>query len=102
MKIIKHDLLTKQKSRKYNLKVEIDLYPYAAELYAELEKIGIVDRIKDIPQLGVIKVPKKLQKTRYDYVMLQSSSNECHSSFLWIQELFAHQNVYHNIQLAYY
>jgi len=83
MKIIKHDLLTKQKSRKYNLKVEIDLYPYAAELYAELEKIGIVDRIKDIPQLGVIKVPKKLQKTRYDYVMLQ---------------LYLHQLIKNNLQ----
>lgn len=71
VKIIKHDLLPKQKARKHNLKVEIDLYPYATELYDELNKIGIIDRIKIIPQLGVIKVSKKLQKTRYDYVMLQ-------------------------------
>jgi len=60
MKIINYDLLTKQKSRKHNLKVEIDLYPYAAELYDELNKIGITGIIKHIPQLGVIKVPKKL------------------------------------------
>lgn len=68
---IKHDLLPKQKTRKHNLRVEIDLYPYATELYEELDKIGIVNRIKEIPQLGVIKVNKRLAKTRFDYVMLQ-------------------------------
>ena len=40
---IKHDLLPKQKTRKHNLRVEIDLYPYATELYEELHKIGIVN-----------------------------------------------------------
>lgn len=68
---IRHDLLPKQRSRKYNLKVDIDLYPYAQELYDELNKIGVIDRVKHIPQLGVIKVPKKLSKTRHDYFMLQ-------------------------------
>lgn len=68
---IKLDLLPKQKTRKHNLRVDIDLYPYATELYAELDKNGIIERIKEIPQLGVIKVTKKLAKTRYDYVMLQ-------------------------------
>lgn len=68
---IKHDLLPKQKTRKHNLKVEIDLYPYATELYDELHKIGIVNRIKVIPQLGVIKVNRRLAKTRFDYVILQ-------------------------------
>lgn len=68
---IKYDLLPKQKSRKHNLRVEIDLYPYATELYEELDSIGIIERVKEIPQLGVIKVKKKLAKTRFDYVMLQ-------------------------------
>lgn len=68
---IKHDLLPKQKTQKHNLRVEIDLYPYATKLYQELDRIGIIDRIKEIPQLGVIKVKKKLAKTRFDYVMLQ-------------------------------
>lgn len=68
---IKYDLLPKQKSHKHNLKVEIDLYSYATELYEELARIGIIERIKEIPQLGVIKVSKKLSKTRYDYIMLQ-------------------------------
>lgn len=71
MSIIKHNLLPAQKSRKHTLIAEIDLYPYATELYNELGNIGIIDRIKSIHQLGVIKVPKKFQKTRYDYVMLQ-------------------------------
>ena len=66
-----HDLLPKQRSRKHNLKVEIDIYPYATELYEELEHIGIINRVKEIPQLGVIKVAKRLAKTRYDYIMLQ-------------------------------
>lgn len=68
---ITHDLLPKQRSRKHNLKVEIDIYPYATELYEELEHIGIINRVKEIPQLGVIKVARRLAKTRYDYVMLQ-------------------------------
>ena len=68
---IKYDLLPKLKTRKHNLRVEIDLYPYATELYEELDNIGIIGRVKEIPQLGVIKVKKKLAKTRFDYVMLQ-------------------------------
>lgn len=44
-----YDLLPKQKSRKNNLKVEIEIYPYATELYEELERIGIVNRVKEIP-----------------------------------------------------
>ena len=68
---IVHDLLPRQRSRKHNLKVEIDIYPYATELFEELERIGIIDRLKEIPQLGVIKVAKRLAKTRYDYIMLQ-------------------------------
>lgn len=68
---IKHDLLPKQKTRKHNLRVDIDLYPYASELYEELDKLGIISRIKEVPQLGVIKVSSRLAKTRFDYVMLQ-------------------------------
>lgn len=64
-------MLPKQKAHKRKLIPKIDLYPYAEELYGELEKIGIIDRIKEIPQLGVIKVPGRLAKTRYDYMMLQ-------------------------------
>lgn len=71
MGTIKHNLLPKQRSRKNGLKVDIELFSYAQELYDELNRIGIIDRVKTIPQLGLIKVPKKLSKTRYDYLMLQ-------------------------------
>ena len=47
---INYDLLPKQKTQKHNLGVEIDLYPYATELYEELDKMGIIERIKEIPQ----------------------------------------------------
>lgn len=80
---IKHDLLPAQKSRKHNLKVTIDIYPIVTELYEELHRIGIIERMKAIPQLGVIKVKKKLNKSRYDYVMLQ---------------LYLHQQIKNNIQ----
>lgn len=66
-----YDLLPRQKARKQNLKVKIDLFLYATELYEELDRIGIINRIMEIPQLGVIKISKKLSKTRYDYIMLQ-------------------------------
>lgn len=68
---IEHELLRKQKPRSYNTNVTIDLYPYATELWNELNDLKIIDRIKKIPQLGVIKVNKALKKNRYDYVMLQ-------------------------------
>lgn len=80
---IKHNLLPNQRSRQYNLKADIDLYPYAQELYDELDKIGVIDRLMHIPQLGVIKTSKKLSKTRYDYIMLQ---------------LYLHQLVKNNLQ----
>ncbi|GAB1475213.1 hypothetical protein MASR2M70_00450 [Bacillota bacterium] len=71
MRIIEHNLLPKQKARKTGLNVKIDLYDYASELYDELDTLGIINRVKEVPQLGLIKVPKKLMKTRYDYTLLQ-------------------------------
>lgn len=69
--IIEHDLLKKQKRRKNSAKVKVDLYAYATELYEELDSLGIVERMKNVPQLGVIRVENKLLKSRYDYVFLQ-------------------------------
>lgn len=71
MSTIKHNLLPKQKPRRNNLKVKVDLYAYATELYKELSAIGVITRIQSIPQLGVIRVQKKLKKSRYDYTILQ-------------------------------
>ena len=68
---IKHDLLPSQKRRKHGLKVTIDLFPLATDLYDEFEKLGFIDRLKQVKQLGAISVTKKLTKSRYDYVILQ-------------------------------
>lgn len=71
MSKIKYDLLPKQRTQKHNVKVSINIYKLAEELWKELDKIGMIDRIKELPQLGVIKVKKKFFKSRYDYMMLQ-------------------------------
>ena len=65
--IIKHDLLPKKRRKNQGLQVEGDLFPLAEELYKELDRIEIIDRLKSVKQLGLIVVPKKLEKTRYDY-----------------------------------
>ena len=59
----------RKKSNYYQ--VQIDGYRYLEELWGELDSQEIIERLKDIPQLGCIQVPKLLKKTRYDYVMLQ-------------------------------
>lgn len=68
---IVHNLIPQKRLCRKNLNANIDLYCCATELIDELKRIGIVDRTKDIPQLGIIKVNKRLSKTRYDYIMLQ-------------------------------
>lgn len=37
---------------------------YFEELWQEIELHGYIDKLKNIPQLGNINVPKKLQKSR--------------------------------------
>lgn len=69
--IIKHNLVKKQKARKTSSLVDIDVYHWAEELYDELEKQGVIQRVKDTNQLGVIRVAKHLTKSRYDYMLLQ-------------------------------
>jgi hypothetical protein len=71
MSMIEHDLLPKQRSRSNGLSVKVDLYDHTTELYNELLSLGMIQRLKEIPQLGVIKVPTKLKKSRYDYTILQ-------------------------------
>lgn len=62
--------ITKNKKTKA-IKVNIDFYSYLAELNEELERHDIIKKIKETPQLGLIKVSSKQKKSRYDYVMLQ-------------------------------
>ena len=69
--ILEHELLKKQKRRKSISKVKVDLYPLATELFMELDSLGFIQRLKEIPQLGVIRVNKNMKKSRYDYMILQ-------------------------------
>lgn len=71
MNPIEHNLLPKQRKQKRNLNVKIDLYNYTQELYKELASKNVIDRIKEVPQLGPIRVKRKLSKSRYDYTILQ-------------------------------
>lgn len=62
----------KKNSRHSRIKsVSVDLFSLSTELYNEFERLGFIDRLKDIPQLGSIYVTKALCKSRYDYVILQ-------------------------------
>ena len=51
--------------------VKIDLYEYGSELFDELKRLQIIDRMKSINQLGPIKIEKAKRKSRYDYILLQ-------------------------------
>ena len=88
--IIEHDLLPKQRRQRKGLKVSVDLFPLASELYEELDRIGMIDRLKTVKQLGLLEVPKKLEKTRYDYVILQ----------MYFHEIIR-KNIQSNLQFTY-
>ncbi len=57
-KEISFTLIPKKRSQKSNQKVNIGIYDYASDLFDELENKKFITRIKEIPQLGVIKVQK--------------------------------------------
>ena len=68
---ISHDLLPKQKARSIRTNRKIVFFRYATELYHELDALGMMERMKKVPQLGVIRVGSHFNKSRYDYAMLQ-------------------------------
>lgn len=80
---IRYNILPQKKNIKSNLNITIDLFPLATELYNELDKIGFISRLQEVPQLGVIKVNSHFEKNRYDYIILQ---------------LYLHQLVKKNLQ----
>ncbi len=51
--------------------VSLVLYGLSTELFNEFNRLGLIARLKKIPQLGGISVPKSLCKSRYDYIELQ-------------------------------
>lgn len=65
------ELTIKRNATKRKKQVHPILYKLAEELYNELESIGIIDRLRTIPQLGVIRVKEECKRTRYEYMGLQ-------------------------------
>lgn len=59
------------KKKKTGKKPKVVLYHYASDLFNELNDLGVINRMKEIMQLGSVKIPKKLQNSRYQYVLLQ-------------------------------
>ena len=70
--IVTHELIKVQKkSGKSHHQADVDIFPLAEELYWELDKLGFIEKMKQTPQLGTVRVDKKMSKSRYDYIMLQ-------------------------------
>lgn len=69
--LLSYNIVISPQQRGNSYTVSIDGYRYIEELWGELDRLGIIERLKQVPQLGNIQVKSKLKKTRYDYVMLQ-------------------------------
>lgn len=65
------DIFKKNAKNKRQKNIVLDLYGLSTELFNEFHRLGLIDRLKDIPQLGEISVSKSLRKSRYDYIVLQ-------------------------------
>lgn len=70
-KIIDHKIGNIQKCVRSSLESIITLFPLAAELFEELDRLGIIQKMKDTPHLGALHVEKRSAKSRYDYTILQ-------------------------------
>lgn len=71
MKHFSENILKKRDHVKRQKNIEFDLYNLSEILYNELDHIGVIDRLKSIPQLGTINVNHHLFKSRWDFVALQ-------------------------------
>lgn len=58
-----------EKSDSYD--IQDFLTPRPNELYDQLNKIGLIDRVKQVPQLGMLKNINKNTKYKFDYILLQ-------------------------------
>ena len=65
------NILKKRDQVKRLKNIEFDLYDLSEILYKEFEHIGVINRLKSIPQLGTINVNHHLLKSRWDFVALQ-------------------------------
>ena len=71
MKHFSENILQKRDHVKRQKNIEFDLYNLSEILYNEFDRIGVLDRLKSIPQLGTINVNHHLLKSRWDFVALQ-------------------------------
>ena len=46
----------------------MNMFELAQDLFQRMDHLGIIDRIKEVRQLGALKVPKKYSRSRYDCV----------------------------------
>ena len=68
---ITSDIFKKKAKISRTESVSLVLYGLSTELFNEFNRLGLIARLKKIPQLGGISVPKSLCKSRYDYIELQ-------------------------------
>lgn len=68
---ITSDIFKKNARNNRTKSISLDLYGLSTELYNEFNNSNLIDRLKNIPQLGGISVSKSLCKSRYDYIILQ-------------------------------
>ena len=71
MKHIIEDIFRRKDRAKKIKPIELNLYNLSEELYNEFDRIGMIDRLKSVPQLGSIRVNNNISKSRYDYLILQ-------------------------------
>ncbi len=70
-KTITSDIFKKNARNNRAKSISLVLYGLSTELYNEFNNSNLIDRLKNIPQLGGISVSKSLCKSRYDYIILQ-------------------------------
>ena len=68
---ITSDIFKKKARNSRTRSISLVLYGLSTELYNEFDDLGLINRLKSIPQLGGISVSKSLCKSRYDYIILQ-------------------------------
>ncbi len=70
-KILRQNIYLPKRKNSSHVTANIDFYDLCHELICELEQINVINRLKDLPQLGVIRTAKKQRKSRFDYIVLQ-------------------------------
>lgn len=57
--LLSYNIVISPQQRGNSYTVSIDGYRYIEELWGELDRLGIIERLKQVPQLGNIQVKSK-------------------------------------------